>query len=146
MARLMESVLNDGTVLIDGTHAITQRDVRAFQQQLAEWEHRGLRTVHIVGELQTAPDAWLDDHDAVGRLAVRFNVNRIITVGNGARHIHNAAGLEGSWDGESLLVSDVEHAYDEVRPLRGEGTVILVTGSTVSAMSDIVATLKGESA
>lgn len=146
MGELMETVLTDGTVLIDGTAAVTQREVRTFQQQLAEWEHRGARTVHVAGELNTTHDSWLDDHDAVGRLAVRFNVHRIVTVGEGARHIHNAAGLEGSWDGESLLVSDVQRAYDEVRPLRGAGTAILVTGSSVTAMSDIVALLKGDSA
>ncbi len=142
----MHEVLGDGTVVIDGTEAVTQRDVRAFQQQLAEWEHQGKNTIHVVGELDCDATDWLEHHDAVGRLAVRFNVFRIISVGDGARHVHNAAGLEGSWDGQSLLVSSLDDAYDEVSRLRGPQTVVLITGSPVTPMTDLVATVKGDSA
>ncbi len=142
----MHEVLDDGTVVIDGTDAVTQRGVRAYQQQLAEWEHQGKNTIHVVGELDCGPTEWLEDHDAVGRLAVRFNVFRIVTVGEGARHVHNAAGLEGSWDGQSLLVSSLADAYDEVSRFRVPQTVILITGSTVTPMTDLVATVKGDSA
>lgn len=142
----MHHDLTDGTVLIDGTDAVTQRAVRSYQQQLAEWEHQGKNTIHVVGELECDRVEWLEHHDAVGRLAVRFNVFRIISVGDGARHVHNAAGLEGSWDGQSLLVSSLDDAYDELSRFRGSETVILVTGSSVTPMTDLVTTLKGDSA
>ena len=35
------------------------------------------------------------EHDAIGRLAVRLDVQRLVVVGEGARPIHLAAGLEG---------------------------------------------------
>ena len=45
------------------------------------------------------------------------------------RAIHNAAGLEGSWDGESVYVDDVEAAYDLLRGVLRPGDVVLVKSS-----------------
>jgi hypothetical protein len=53
-----------------------------------------------------------------------------------------AAELEGSWDGESLPVADNYSAYDELERLRGDGVVILVTGSTDGTMPELVERLK----
>ena len=49
--------------------------------------------------------------------------------GSGARHIHAAAGLEGSWDGESVFVADVDRAYDLLREELRAGDVVLVKSS-----------------
>lgn len=64
-----------------------------------------------------------------GRLAVRLNVRKLIVVGPAARHIHNAAGLEGSWDGESVLVATADEAYDVLRDDLRSGDVVLVKSS-----------------
>jgi UDP-N-acetylmuramoyl-tripeptide--D-alanyl-D-alanine ligase len=40
-----------------------------------------------------------------------------------------AAGLEGSWDGESLLVDTIDEAYDLLRPTLRAGDVVLVKSS-----------------
>jgi hypothetical protein len=53
-----------------------------------------------------------------------------------------AAELEGSWDGESLPVADINSAYDELNRLRGDGVVILVTGSTDGTMPELVERIK----
>ena len=47
-----------------------------------------------------------EEHDGVGRLAVRLDVNRLVAVGEGARPIHLGASLEGSWGNESAYVAD----------------------------------------
>ncbi len=60
---------------------------------------------------------------------VRLNVRKLIVVGHGARHIHNAAGLEGSWDGESVLVETPDEAYDLLRDDLGAGDIVLVKSS-----------------
>jgi UDP-N-acetylmuramoyl-tripeptide--D-alanyl-D-alanine ligase len=50
-------------------------------------------------------------------------------VGDGARHIPAAAGLEGSWDGESKFVPDIEAAYDVLRDEVRPGDILLVKSS-----------------
>jgi len=60
---------------------------------------------------------------------VRLNIQKLIVVGHGARHIHNAAGLEGSWDGESMLVATADEAYDRIRDDLRAGDVVLVKSS-----------------
>ncbi|MEP6478849.1 MAG: UDP-N-acetylmuramoylalanyl-D-glutamate--2,6-diaminopimelate ligase, partial [Rhodoglobus sp.] len=70
-----------------------------------------------------------EEHDRIGRLVVRLNVQKLVVIGPLARHIHNAAGLEGSWDGESVLVGDVNEAYDLLCDELREGDVVLVKSS-----------------
>jgi UDP-N-acetylmuramoyl-tripeptide--D-alanyl-D-alanine ligase len=65
---------------------------------------------------------------------VRLNVQKLIVVGHAARHIHNAAGLEGSWDGESVLVDNVEEAYAVLREELREGDVVLVKSSNSAGL------------
>jgi UDP-N-acetylmuramoyl-tripeptide--D-alanyl-D-alanine ligase len=40
-----------------------------------------------------------------------------------------AAGLEGSWDGESVLVDTIDEAYDFLRGTLRAGDVVLVKSS-----------------
>ena len=70
-----------------------------------------------------------EEHDRIGRLVVRLNIRKLVVVGHAARHIHNAAGLEGSWDGESILVADADEAYDVLREELQQGDVVLVKSS-----------------
>ena len=53
-----------------------------------------------------------------------------------------ASEQEGSWDGESLPVPDVDSAYDEVTRLRGDGVVILITGSADGELTGLADRVK----
>jgi UDP-N-acetylmuramoyl-tripeptide--D-alanyl-D-alanine ligase len=74
---------------------------------------------------------------------VRLNVGQLIVVGEGARHIHNAAGLEGSWDGESQLTSTADSAYDLLREDLRAGDIVLVGSSGLMPLESITARLSG---
>ena len=106
----------DHVTLIDDSLDQTPRATADALKALALFTTDGTRSVAILGELDlpasTDPLESRDEHDRIGRLVVRLNVSRLIVVGQSARHIHNAAGLEGSWDGESVLVDTLETAYD----------------------------------
>src|SRR5690606_10763704 len=110
----------------------------ASLRTLAVIGSEGYRTTAVLGELDL-PDAAGDEllrreaHDAIGRLVVRFNIRMLIVVGRGARHIHTAAGLEGSWNGESVLVDTVQQAYDLLRGELRDGDVVLVRSHSVEA-------------
>ena len=92
------------------------------------------RSVAVLGEIAELGDYANEEHDRIGRLIVRLNVQKLIVVGHAARHIHNAAGLEGSWDGESVLVDSVEEAYAVLREELREGDVVLVKSSNSAGL------------
>jgi len=133
--------LQNGALLLDDTAARTALDVRASLRVLADLARGRARSFAVLGELETVPAEWFDDHDALGRIVVRLDVSQLIVVGDGARHIHNAAGLEGSWDGESILVDTLEQAYDVVRAQVEEGDVMLVSAASRTPLDRLVSRL-----
>ncbi len=138
---MFSETLHDGTILLDGSTLTEFADIRDAQSDLAEWRLRGHATIHVAGPL--SGESARDELDALGRRTVRLNIGTLIAVGQEARILHLAAEHEGSWDGESLPVADIDSAYDEVSRLRGDGVVVLVTGSSEPGFGELVSRLKG---
>jgi UDP-N-acetylmuramoyl-tripeptide--D-alanyl-D-alanine ligase len=136
--RTSRHVLPNGALVLDDTQANTALDVRASLRVLADLTREQGRSIAVLGELASDPADWFDDHDALGRIIVRLDVSQLIVIGEGARHIHNAAGLEGSWDGESILVETLEQAYDVVRAQVDEGDVVLVSAASRTPLASLV--------
>jgi UDP-N-acetylmuramoyl-tripeptide--D-alanyl-D-alanine ligase len=105
-----------GLTVVDDRYDLTPESTTEALKTLAELTAGGARSIAVLGELdlgdETDPVQSREAHDRIGRLVVRLNVSRLVVVGRSARHIHNAAGLEGSWDGESVLVDTLDEAYD----------------------------------
>src|SRR5204862_1365327 len=91
------------------------------------------------GEMLELGDTALGEHDAIGRLAVRLDVSRLVAVGQGARAISAGASHEGSWGEESAWVPDVDAAVALLRAELEPGDVVLVKASR-SVGLDAVAT------
>ena len=139
--RTARKALPSGALLLDDSASATALEVRASLRVLADITRGGARSFVVLGELDSEPAEWFDDHDALGRIIVRLDVSQLIVVGDGARHIHNAAGLEGSWDGESILVDTLEQAYDVVRAQVEEGDVVLVSAASRTPLHQLVSRL-----
>jgi len=124
-------VLNrpDGIVIINDAYNASPDSMAAALKTLAQITRGAKRSVAVLGEMAELGEYSNEEHDRIGRLAVRLNVQKLIVVGYNARHIHNAAGLEGSWDGESVLVGSADEAYDLLRDQLREGDVVLVKSS-----------------
>ena len=120
----------DGVLVINDAYNASPDSMAAALKTLAGITRgTGRRSIAVLGEMAELGD-WADDeHDRIGRLAVRLNISQLVVVGHAARHIHNAAGLEGSWDGESILVQTPDEAYDVLRDRLQEGDVVLVKSS-----------------
>jgi UDP-N-acetylmuramoyl-tripeptide--D-alanyl-D-alanine ligase len=96
------------------------------------------RTVAVIGEMRELGESSAAEHEAVGRLAVRLGVRRLLVVGEAARPAHQGAVQESSQEQESVFVADNDEA---VAWLRGEvrpGDVVLVKASR-GARLDLVA-------
>jgi UDP-N-acetylmuramoyl-tripeptide--D-alanyl-D-alanine ligase len=126
----------DGVTVVNDAYNANPDSVRAALKALAgmgrpEGGSSGSRrrTWAVLGEMLELGDTALEEHDAIGRLAVRLDVSRLVAVGEGARAIHTGASQEGSWGEESAWVPDADAALDllaaELRP----GDVVLVKAS-----------------
>ncbi|MBK4347753.1 UDP-N-acetylmuramoyl-tripeptide--D-alanyl-D-alanine ligase [Lacisediminihabitans changchengi] len=124
----------DGVTVINDAYNASPDSMAAALKTLAQIIEPGQRSVAILGEMNNLGDYADDEHDRIGRLAVRLNVQQLIVVGHRARHIHNAAGLEGSWDGESVLVETADEAYDLVNSRLRAGDVVLVKSSNAAGL------------
>jgi UDP-N-acetylmuramoyl-tripeptide--D-alanyl-D-alanine ligase len=118
-----------GAVVINDAYNASPDSMVAALKTLAQLRGPSDRSIAVLGEMAELGEYADEEHDRIGRLAVRLNVQKLIVVGHGARHIHNAAGLEGSWDGESVLVETPEEAYDLLRDNLGAGDIVLVKSS-----------------
>ncbi len=119
----------DGVTVINDAYNASPDSTAAALKTLAQLTRGDRRSVAVLGEMAELGEYADEEHDRIGRLAVRLNVQKLIVVGHGARHIHNAAGLEGSWDGESVLVDTADHAFELLRDDLRAGDVVLVKSS-----------------
>jgi UDP-N-acetylmuramoyl-tripeptide--D-alanyl-D-alanine ligase len=118
-----------GAIVINDAYNASPDSTAAALKTLAQIVTPDQRSIAVLGEMAELGDVSDEEHDRIGRLVVRLNIQKLVVVGHLARHIHNAAGLEGSWDGESVLVGSAEEAYDLLRDELGDGDVVLVKSS-----------------
>ena len=135
--------LAGGATLLNDAHGADRNDMAAALRTLVQVTPPGSRSLAVLGQFDTDPADFVEAHDAIGRLVVRLNVAKLVAVGDGARHLQSAAGLEGSWDGESVIVGSPEEAYDLLRDeIRGNDVVLVKGASTtgLAALGDRLAT------
>ena len=126
----MEVLLPEsGAIIINDAYNASPDSMAAALKTLAQVRGPENRTVAVLGEMAELGEFSAEEHDRIGRLVVRLNVNKLVVVGQLARAIHNAAELEGSWDGESVFVSTPAEAYDLLRDYVGAGDIVLVKSS-----------------
>jgi len=118
-----------GAIIINDAYNASPDSMAAALKTLAQVRGPLDRTIAVLGEMAELGEYSDEEHDRIGRLVVRLNIRKLIVVGHGARHIHNAAGLEGSWDGESVYVATSDEAYDLLREDVGAGDIVLVKSS-----------------
>ncbi len=127
----------DGVTVVNDAYNANPDSVRAALKALVAIG-RGRRTWAVLGEMRELGEASLEEHDAVGRLAVRLDVNRLVAVGEGARAVHLGAAHEGSWGDESAFVADTDAAIAILRRELRPGDVVLVKASRAAGL-DVVA-------
>ncbi|HET7358387.1 MAG TPA: UDP-N-acetylmuramoyl-tripeptide--D-alanyl-D-alanine ligase [Nocardioidaceae bacterium] len=129
----------DGVTVIDDAYNANPDSMRAGLKALAAIGRRRpeARTIAVLGEMLELGPASTDEHDAVGRLAVRLDIHRLLVVGEGARPIHLGASLEGSWGEESVFVPDNDAALDWLHRNLEPGDVVLFKASHGAELSRV---------
>ncbi|MFF4953562.1 UDP-N-acetylmuramoyl-tripeptide--D-alanyl-D-alanine ligase [Streptomyces chattanoogensis] len=124
----------DGVTVVNDAYNANPESMRAALRALvamgAAAKAKGGRTWAVLGEMAELGEDSLAEHDAVGRLVVRLNVSKLVTVGGReAAWLDMGAKNEGSWGEESVHVSDARAAVDLLRSELRPGDVVLVKAS-----------------
>ncbi|HEV2636902.1 MAG TPA: UDP-N-acetylmuramoyl-tripeptide--D-alanyl-D-alanine ligase [Actinocrinis sp.] len=121
----------DGLTIVDDAYNANPESVRAALKALATMARArpGARAWAVLGAMLELGDRADEEHDAIGRLAVRLGIDRLVAVGDGAARIHAGAGQEGSWGEESVMVADPPQALALLRAEVRPGDVVLVKAS-----------------
>lgn len=133
----------DGVVVIDDAYNANPESVRAALKSLAALvrSRPGARAWAVLGAMLELGDRADEEHDAIGRLAVRLRIDRLVAVGEGAARIHAGASHEGSWGEESVMVSDPEAALALLGERLRPGDVVLVKASKAAGLRRVAKAL-----
>jgi UDP-N-acetylmuramoyl-tripeptide--D-alanyl-D-alanine ligase len=134
----------DGVLVINDAYNANPDSMRAALKALAAvGRGRGpeTRTVAVLGQMAELGEASREEHDAVGRLAVRLDIGRLVVVGEPARPMHLGACLEGSWGDESVFVADNDDALAWLREHLTPGDVVLLKASRAAALETVAEAL-----
>ena len=118
----------DGVTVVNDAYNANPDSMRAALKALVAMG-RGRRTWAVLGSMLELGDESTTEHDAIGRLAVRLNISRLVVVGETARPMATGAQHEGSWGDEAVWVPDADAAYDLLKRELSPGDVVLFKSS-----------------
>jgi UDP-N-acetylmuramoyl-tripeptide--D-alanyl-D-alanine ligase len=142
--RMEVRVAPGGYTVVNDAYNANPESMRAALKTLAAMA-AGRRTWAVLGEMRELGDATVAEHDAIGRLAVRLDISRLVCVGEGTRVMHLGASNEGSWGEESIHVPDVDAAIALLTEQVRADDVVLVKASRSIGLERVAqALLAGE--
>ncbi|OIH92754.1 UDP-N-acetylmuramoyl-tripeptide--D-alanyl-D-alanine ligase [Curtobacterium sp. MCBA15_001] len=136
----------EGVTVINDAYNASPDSTAAALRTLVQVVRPGERTIAVLGEMAELGEFSVEEHDRIGRLVVRLGIGQLVVVGRGAMPIHQAATLEGSWDGESVFIEDVEDAVHTLQEMVRPGDVVLVKSSKSAGLRFLGDRLGGVSA
>lgn len=127
--RMQRLVREDGVIVINDAYNASPDSMKAALRTLAQLGKFGTRTIAVLGEMAELGPYSVEEHDAIGRLVVRLNIDQLVVVGERAKLIHMGASQEGSWDGESKFFETIDEALAYLRGILSKGDTVLVKSS-----------------
>jgi len=118
----------DGVTIINDAYNANPDSMLAALTALATMG-QGRRTWAVLGEMRELGPESISEHDALGRLAVRLNVSRLVAVGEGTQPIDVGARDAGSSVEASTWVPDTDAAFLLLQQHLAPGDVVLLKSS-----------------
>lgn len=125
----MQPLGNERVRIINDAYNASPDSMAAALRTLAQITAPDERTVAVLGAMSELGEAAGEEHDRIGLLAVRLNIQRIVVVGPEARRLYLAAVGEGSWDSEAVHLPDQDAAFEYLRTELRDGDRVLVKSS-----------------
>lgn len=120
--------LSNGVTIINDAYNANPESMRSALRTLAAMGN-GRRTWAILGEMRELGELAVDEHDAIGRLAVRLDISKLVAVGEMGKIVQMGAAHEGSWGDEAVHVHGIDEAVQYVVAHWLPGDVILIKAS-----------------
>lgn len=138
----------DGVTVVNDAYNANPDSMRAALRAVATMA-RARPQAHsyaVLGPMLELGEESMTEHDAVGRMAVRLNIGTLVAVGGTeAAWMELGARNEGSFNEESVQVSDGRAAFDLLRKRLCPGDVVLVKASRAAGLESVAeALLEGE--
>ena len=125
----MQPLGSDRVRIINDAYNASPDSMAAALRTLAQITGPDERTVAVLGAMSELGESAGEEHDRIGLLAVRLNIQRIVVVGPEARRLYLAAVGEGSWDSEAVHLPDQDAAFEYLRTELRDGDRVLVKSS-----------------
>ncbi|MEV7633210.1 UDP-N-acetylmuramoyl-tripeptide--D-alanyl-D-alanine ligase [Microbacterium sp. NPDC089318] len=130
----MQPMGSDRVRIINDAYNASPDSMAAALRTLAQIAAPGERTVAVLGAMSELGETAGEEHDRIGLLAVRLNIQRIVVVGADARRLYLAAVGEGSWDGEAVHLPDQDAAFAYLKDELRDGDRVLVKSSNSAGL------------
>jgi UDP-N-acetylmuramoyl-tripeptide--D-alanyl-D-alanine ligase len=132
---------DDGVTVVNDAYNANPDSVRAALEALAAMS-KGRRSWAVLGEMRELGAAAAPEHAAVGTLAVRLGLSRVLVVGDGAREIYEAARETAvprttQLGEEPVFVADVDEAVALLRTQLRPGDIVLVKASRAAGLERV---------
>jgi UDP-N-acetylmuramoyl-tripeptide--D-alanyl-D-alanine ligase len=128
----------DGVIVINDAYNANPESMRAALNTLASVARsRAGRPVAVLGHMAELGESAPAEHDALGQLAVRLGISRVIAVGEQARPIQRGTDSAGPWDGAASWVPDADGAVEVLRAELRPGDVVLVKASRAASLERV---------
>jgi UDP-N-acetylmuramoyl-tripeptide--D-alanyl-D-alanine ligase len=146
---------DDGLTVVNDAYNANPDSMAAALRALvgiAAGRDEGCRTVAVLGEMRELGESADAEHEAVGRLAVRLGVDRVVVVGAAARAIGRGAatgaatGPSRSQGEEPVLVEDNDEAVSWLEEHLRPSDVVLVKASRGARLDTVAEALLAGSA
>jgi len=139
--RMEVSERADGVTVVNDAYNANPESVRAALEAVAALG-RSRRRWAVLGEMRELGAASDEAHAEVGTLAVRLGIDRVVSVGAGARGISaaaaRAAGSSTTYGGEEPVhVADADEALALLRTEVRPGDVVLVKASRLAGLERV---------
>lgn len=125
----MQPMGNERVRIINDAYNASPDSMAAALRTLAQITGPDERTVAVLGAMSELGESAGEEHDRIGLLAVRLNIQRIVVVGPDARRLYLAAVGEGSWDSEAVHLPDQDAAFEYLKNELRDGDRVLVKSS-----------------
>ncbi len=147
-AHRMHVVDVGGIRVIDDAYNANPTSMRAALKTLADMASRTQRrSVAVLGEMRELGEDSIAEHDGIGRLVVRLNIDKLLTIGDGTRALHSGAYQEGSWGEEAAHVDTFAEAHEWFAQELQQGDIVLFKSSNGAGLArlagEVIANLEG---
>jgi UDP-N-acetylmuramoyl-tripeptide--D-alanyl-D-alanine ligase len=128
---------SDGVTVINDSYNANPDSMRAALSALAERGRGGRRTWAVLGDMLELGDTAADEHEAIGRFAAQIGVEHLITIGEHAKRMTEAAVDAGLAAGSARAVADKPEAVALLTAGLGPRDVVLVKASRGLALDTV---------